>query len=233
MIKTYLWCIGCKRSEADSTLYVIIVEGTTVFILVYVDDIILMEKGMEVLRTVAQRISSRFEIRIESNLYKFLGVIIERCREKRELKIHALLVVFHLLQTFLMHQCRQISNPLPPSTELVRCNRSENHWDSWTIRTEYRQLFCSLLYLSNTTRPHISFAAEYLSIFLDYCDERHVQAGKRVLMDLAHTRPIGVVYFRSDKAGLQAYTDSDFATEKEDRKNLSRFLFTFSDGVVS
>ena len=47
MIDAYLLSIGGRRSEADSTIHVLIVGGTTVFILVYVDDILLIGKGME------------------------------------------------------------------------------------------------------------------------------------------------------------------------------------------
>ena len=63
--------------------------------------------------------------------------------------------------------------------------------------------------------------------------EQHLKAAKGVLRYLAHTRNMGVQYARSDKAGLHAYTDSDFAANKEDRKSVSGFVFKFGGGAVS
>ena len=122
MIDAYLLSIGGRCSERDSTMFVLIVGGTTVFILVYVGDILLIGKRMKVLRTVAQQIGSRFEIRIEPSISKFLGIIIERCREKGDLKLHARPMMEHLFRIFGMQQCRQVSSPLPPSIGLERCD---------------------------------------------------------------------------------------------------------------
>lgn len=81
------------------------------------------------------------------------------------------------------------------------------------------------------TPLHLVYGRIFVKV-LDYCDERHLQAAKRVLKYLAQTRSMGVVYFRSDEAGLHAYTNSDFATNKEGRKSASRFVFKFASETV-
>lgn len=140
-------------------------------------------------------------------------------------------MIEHFLRTFGMLQSRHISSPLPPNFELARNNPGENR-DSSKTPTEDRQLVGSLLYLSITTRPDISFSSGYLSRYLDYCDDQHLQTAKRVLSYPAHIRSMGVVYLKNEEASLHAYTDSDFGTNKNDRKSVSGFVFWFSGSAV-
>lgn len=73
-IDAYLRSIGWNCSEADSPLYQIHSRGTILFILAYVNDLLMIGRGIEVLTTVAQKIGIRFEIRIGLNISDFLGI---------------------------------------------------------------------------------------------------------------------------------------------------------------
>lgn len=61
-----------------------------------------MQRDMDFRRTVPQGIGSCFGVNIEPSVSNFLTIIIERCREERELTLDVRLRVEHLLQKFSM-----------------------------------------------------------------------------------------------------------------------------------
>ena len=95
--------IGCVQSGADKSLHLLVFKGTRVFILVYVDDMLLAGSTLAVLKEVAQIIGNRFAVCIENKITKCLGIIIDRYREKGEIIIHGAVMIDHMLETFNMH----------------------------------------------------------------------------------------------------------------------------------
>lgn len=91
-------------------------------------------------------------------------------------------------------------------------------------QTPYRQLVCSLVYLSSHTHPDISFAVSILSRFVSDPNMVHRNAGKRILLYLVGTNSQGIMIgdldskeTRLNREGgpLSAYTDSDWAGDKK------------------
>lgn len=112
-IDTYWRSIGFKQSNSDSSLYFSVCDGTPVFILVYVDDILLACKHMNILQKIAEKLGSTFDIRIENSVKKFLGIIVERDQISKYIKIRNAPMVDQLLVRFNMSRSRRVSTPLP------------------------------------------------------------------------------------------------------------------------
>lgn len=74
---------------------------------------------MIVLQKVAQLIGSRFQIRIEVRVTKFLGILIARNREGNKIKIHCALMIDHMLSNFNMSSSKTACTPLPPRIRLI------------------------------------------------------------------------------------------------------------------
>lgn len=229
---TFLKSIGFEQSKADSTFYMLVISGDTVYILVYVYDMLLVDASRSSLAAVADTIGKFFEIKIETKVAKFLGIVVERYKEKGEIQIHSATLIEHMLETFNMQNCRGVSNPLAPGTALPKLDQTEKKCESHN-QMPYRQRVGSLLHLANTTGPDIAFATGYLSRFLEKPGDEHWQAAKLVLRYLSHTKAVVVTFSKWDNAGLHGYTDSDFAGDRESRKSVSGFLFSMEGGAVS
>nr|KYP50279.1 Retrovirus-related Pol polyprotein from transposon TNT 1-94 [Cajanus cajan] len=61
----------------------------------------------------------------------------------------------------------------------------------------------------------------------------HMQAAKRVLRYLQGTVNFGIFYKKGGDEELLAYTDSDYASDLEDRKSTSGYVFLLSNGAVA
>jgi hypothetical protein len=87
----------------------------------------------------------------------------------------------------------------------------------------YRELVGGLVYLANATRPDIAFAASTLSRFCANPGKKHWINAKRVLRYLKGTSHYGVTYDKDSK-NLQAYRDSDWAGDIDDRRPCSEIV---------
>ena len=70
------------------------------------------------------------------------------------------------------------------------------------------------MFISIVSRPDIAFSVNYLSRFLNYYNESHWQAAKRVVSYLKGTCDL-IVCYSGNELVLSVYCDSDYATDPE------------------
>lgn len=98
--------------------------------------------------------------------------------------------------------------------------------------TMYKQIVGCLMYLA-ATRPDLMYVLSLISRFMSCPTELHMQAVKRVLRYLNGTINLGILYKRNGNEKLEAYTDSDYAGDMDDRRSTSGYVFMLSTGAVS
>lgn len=96
----------------------------------------------------------------------------------------------------------------------------------------YRELVGSLMHLSVTVRPDISFAVGALSRYLASPTMMHWQAAKGVLRYLSGTADYGITY-GPDPTDLLGYCDSDYAGDIDTRRSTSGYVFVMNGGAIS
>lgn len=89
------------------------------------------------------------------------------------------------------------------------------------------------MYLSNTTRPDIAYATNYLDRFLKKPMKDLWKGAKHVLPYLRGTQKFGIYYNRDGHEAFEGYADSDRAQKRQDRKSVTGLLFLFGAGVIS
>lgn len=99
-------------------------------------------------------------------------------------------------------------------------------------KTMYRQLIGSLMYLT-ASRPDIQFAVSYVSRFMENPSGDHLFAAKRILRYLQGTKDFGLFFMKKSMSALVAYSDSDFAGCKDDRRSTSGYAFILGGAAVS
>jgi hypothetical protein len=97
----------------------------------------------------------------------------------------------------------------------------------------YRSLVGSLLYVATCTRPDIAFSVCQLSRHLEMPTHEHWKAAIRVLRFLKTTLVKGLHYTGSSN-GLQlcAYSDADWASNRDDRRSTSGILVMMNNAPV-
>lgn len=215
--------MGFTASDADPCLFYKGEGEHRVYVLVYVDDGIIIGKKPLVAQ-VLKAISRAFQIKDVGELRYFLGLQLRRDRERGTIWLGQPKYARDMLERFGMTDCKSVVTPMEPNVHLAK-------HEGDPVRAPYAEVVGSLLYLTVNTRPDIAFSVGVLTRFVSNPSEDHWRAAKRVLRYVAGTVDRGIVFQRG-ASGIEAYTDSDYAGETGSRKSTSGCVVLMHGGPV-
>ena len=224
-LKNYLLNLGFKNSIADASLFFYIANDTYLFVLIYVDDIIITGNSDEKIRGLINTLSARFSLKDLGDLSYFLGI--EVLRTQHGIHLSQQKYIGDLLYHNNMTNAKPVPTPMSASTNLsIR--------DGHTLDNpaEYRTLVGSLQYLL-LTRPDIAFAVNKLSQFMHKPTTTHWTAAKRVLRYLAGTYTSDIFLSRFSNLSLHAYSDADWAGNKDDYTSTGAYVVFLGQHPIS
>ena len=225
-LDTYLKELKFKQSTSDPCIYVS-TEGETLYLGVYVDDIILAGTTDERIKEVKDALSRKFEIKDIGRLHYFLGMTIKQT--ENEVWIGQPKYTENLLKKLEMQDCRPVSTPAEPGQKLEVATDQDTSMD----QQKYQSAVGSLMYLSVCSRPDIAFAVGNLARFSSKPTKQHWKALKRVLRYLKATVNYGIKYTTSDHKECSGFSDADWAGDVNDRKSTSGYLFVLNGGPLT
>ncbi|BFG36388.1 hypothetical protein CerSpe_226620 [Prunus speciosa] len=225
-ISTFLLSLGFSRSLADSSLFIFQQGSHTIFLLLYVDDIVITGSDPSLLQTFISLLSRQFDIKDLGPLSYFLG-----------LQVVSHDGALHLNQLKYVHDLLHKSNLLhakPPSTPIAaKSVLTANDGDLLTSPTEYRELVGSLQYLT-LTRPYISFAVNTVAQFMSSPRSPHMVAVKRILRYVKGTIDFGLHFTpQSPSTRLIVYSDADWAGCPDSRRSTTGYLIYLGSNLIS
>jgi hypothetical protein len=155
----------------------------------------------------------------------FLGIEVDQSDD--EIFICQTNYANEVLKRFRMLNCKPTATPMATGIKLRRYDEG-----SYVDPTMYKRMVGILMYLT-TTRPNIMFVVSLISRFMETLKSTHWQVGKRILRYLVGTTDFGIRYTSSLNFELIRYTHSDFAGSIDDRKNTSKYVFSFGSRAVA
>ncbi|XP_055542859.1 uncharacterized protein LOC129728442 [Wyeomyia smithii] len=97
----------------------------------------------------------------------------------------------------------------------------------------YQEAVGCLMYLAQCTRPDILFAVNLMSRFNTNPGLRHWEAVKHIFRYLKGTSKMMLQYSVTGDSKLIGYTDADWASDLDDRRSTSGYVFVMQGGAVS
>ena len=102
------------------------------------------------------------------------------------------------------------------------------------ILKEYQSLVGSLMYLMLSTRSDLAFTISTLSKFSSAHLPIHLAAAKQVLRYLKATKTLALSFSSKQRdAQLVGFSDSDWGSDRNDRKSTSGYVFTIVGTAIS
>lgn len=132
-----------------------------------------------------------------------------------------------VLTKFQMLQCNPVGTPVGLGLKLTT-DPEGRKVDS----TLFKQIVGSLMYLT-TTRPDIMYGISLISRYMENPTELHLLAAKRILRFLKGTIDHGIFYKKGGPSVMIGFTDSDYASDPDDRKSTSGYAFLLGSGAIS
>lgn len=147
-----LEALGFIPSKADTSLFYYNRGGYTMFILVYVDDIIVASSSQQATNALLKDLQKEFALKDLGDLHYFLGIEVKK--QSGGLLLSQGRYAMDLLTRSGMNKAKAVDTPLSTSEKLsITDGISLGPEDS----TNYRSVVGALQYLT-LTRPDISFA---------------------------------------------------------------------------
>ncbi|XP_019089052.1 PREDICTED: uncharacterized protein LOC109127913 [Camelina sativa] len=223
-LKQYLVSAGFRNSLSDTSLFVLRRDKLLLYVLVYVDDIIVTGNNAEMVEQILTNLGDHFSVKDMGYVSYFLGI--EAIRTKYGLHLNQRKYVLDLLVKMKMQDAKPVATPMVTTPKLTLAGKQ--HSDP----TEYRTLVGSLQYLS-FTRPDIAYAVNRLSQFMHTPTSEHWQAAKRVLRYLAGTSSYGLFFKKGNPLTLHCFSDADWAGDVSDCVSTNAYIIYLGGQPIS
>ena len=227
---------GFSRSNFDSCVYVKWIDGCGIFLLLYVDDMLIASKNKNEIQNVKRLLGSEFEMKDMGPAKKILGMKITRDMKQGVLFVSQCDYLRKLVAKFGMSEAKAVQTPLAAHFKLSAQMSPKTEEERASMeRVPYASAVGSLMYAMVCTRPDLAYAASLVSRFMANPGREHWEATKWVLRFVKGTSDVGLLYKRVDEgeAKLRGFVDADFAGDLDKRRSLTGYVFTLFGCAVS
>ncbi|KAD3067191.1 hypothetical protein E3N88_35071 [Mikania micrantha] len=235
-LSTALYNLGFHGSKTDPSLFVYSSRGTLLYMLVYVDDIILIGNDSQELDRVVQSLNRSFAVQDMGPLSYFLGI--EILPQGLDLLLSQKKYILELLERAGLSKAKPVPSPIT-TTATLALGDSPPCADP----VKYRQGVGALQYVT-LSRPDITFAVNKVCQFMHSPTDNHWSAVKRILRYLQGTSDFGLLLKHDSATLLHAYTDStfnnitaysdaDWAGCPDDRRSTGGYAIYLGSNLVS
>jgi hypothetical protein len=219
--------LGFQASKADKSLFFYSHGNIHIFVLVYVDDIIIASSSDHATQALLQDLQKKFALRDLGDLHYFLGI--EVTKMKDGLLLTEEKYVSDLLKRVGMSNCKYVATPLSTSEKL---SVHEGTPLGANDATNYRSVVGAFQYLT-LTRPNIAFPVNKVCQFLHAPTTVHWSAVQRMLRYIKQSIKLGIKIRRSDSTLASAISDADWAGGMDDRRSTGGFAMFRSSNLIS
>jgi hypothetical protein len=153
-----------KRSQFDSCVYIKFVNGSPIYLLLYVDDMLIATKSKKEITTLKARLSSEFEMKDLGAAKKILGMEIIRDGKSGLLFLSQHDYINKVLHRFNMPDAKKVTTPIAPHFKLssTQCPFTDEYID-YMSRVPYSSVIGSLMYAIVCSHPDLAYVMSLVS----------------------------------------------------------------------
>ena len=211
---------GFKQSTIDICLFTLAVAHSIIWLLVWVDDIIIVDNDDQLRGRFTSWLQTQFPVDDRGELVWVIGIAVKRDRKRRTLALSQELYVSDVLKRWshLMTHSRSYSSPMDDkvklSSDMCPTPGTPEHALMESKRHDYMAIVGALLWLSNVTYFHLAFASSQLARYVANPGDEHFTAAIRVLV-YVRDHPWTLRFDAKIDAGcpLTIYVDSDWSVK--------------------
>jgi len=217
-LRSTLESFGFNSTRSDTSLFVKFHQSFTIFILIYVDDIVITGSSPTQIQALIQRLGSFFALKDLGHLHYFLGIEVQNLKDGNIL-LSQTRYINDLLQRTHMTYAHPIPTPMQSALRL-----SKDASVAVQDPTLYYYVVGALQYIL-VTRPELSYAINKAHQFMQNTQEHHWKVVKRILRYLTGTTAHGLLIRSSPSLDILAFSDADWRSDVDDRKSTTDIVF--------
>ncbi|CAI7816448.1 unnamed protein product [Closterium sp. NIES-53] len=168
-------------------------EEEKVFLLVYVDDILLFSPSLERIKEVQGKLKETFQCKALEPVGYYLGLHVERDEVKGWLRLHQHKYLVAMGEKYGLEEGRSVKTPLPSGFQL-HLDEEEGEVLEYELQRRFQSMVGSLMYASVNTRPDIAFSVSQLARVVSRPLQEHLDAAERLVRYCMATSRVGLQY---------------------------------------
>jgi len=225
---------GFIQNEDEPCVYKKVSGSSVAFLVLYVDDILLIGNDIPSLQAVKTWLGKHFSMKDLGEASYILGMRIYRDISKRMIGLSQSTYIDKVLHRFGMQNAKRgfvpMSHGITISKEQSPGSLDEKEHMS---KVPYASTIGSIMYAMVCTRPDVSYALSMTSRYQSNPGEGHWTTVKNILKYLKRMKDSFLVYGGEEKLAVKGYTDASFETDKDDTVSQSGYVFCLNGGAVS
>ncbi|XP_020704869.2 uncharacterized protein LOC110115833 [Dendrobium catenatum] len=212
-----------KFSKSDPSLLIYSDRDTHIYVLIYVDDLLISGNNLQKINSLISKLHSQFSIKDLGPISFFLGIQVSHTPNGYFLSQAQ--YALDILKAAGLSQCKPASTPI--AVKGSSTNSVASNFDPVT----YRKLAGSLQYLT-ITRPDIAFATNMVCQNMHQPTDQSQAILKRLLRYINGTIHFGLPITRGNLQ-LTSFSDSDWASDTSDRRSITGYCTFLGNTLVS
>ncbi|GJW57399.1 ribonuclease H-like domain-containing protein [Tanacetum coccineum] len=220
----YVTRVGFFTSRCDSSLFIYRSGSDTAYLLIYVDDIVLIASSTTLLHHIISSLHSEFDMTDLGALNYFLGISVTR--DSTRMFLSHKQYAIELLERAYMLNCNPTLAPSDTKSKLgLEGTLISDH-------TLYRSLAGGLQYLT-FTHPDLPYVMQQICLYMHDPREPHLTALKRILRYIQGTLDFGLQLYASFGSSLIAYSDTNWVGCPATRRSTYGYCVFLGNNLLS
>ena len=172
---------GFIENKFDQCVYMKVNGSKYIFMVLYIDDILLASSDVNLLNDTKRILSANFNMKDLGEASFVLGIEIYRDRSRNLLGLSQRAYINHVLKRFNMQTCKAGDVPVVKGDKLNNEQCPKNDLEKDAMKTiPYDNAIGSLMYAQVCTRPDIAFIINVLGRYFSNLRRDHWVAAKKV-----------------------------------------------------
>ncbi|GJU67707.1 retrotransposon protein, putative, ty1-copia subclass [Tanacetum coccineum] len=205
------------------------------FLILYVDDILIMGNNIPMLQDVKSYHGRCFAMKDLGEAAYILRIKIYRDRSWRLIGLCQSAYIEKILKRFHMENSKRGSIPMQEKLRLSKSQGASTPAELKRMKNvSYASAVGSIMYVVRCTRLDVAFAQNITSRFQQNLGDLHWTTVKNILKYLRNTKDMFLVYGGDIKRELRVscYTDAGYLTNADDLKSQTGYVFILNGGAV-
>ena len=225
---------GFVQTYGEACIYKKVSGSSVAFLVLYVDDILLIGNDIEFLNSIKGYLNNSFSMKDLGEASYILGIKIYRDRSRRLIGLSQSTYLDKILKKFRMDESKKGLLPMLQGKTLSQTQSPATSEDRELMnKIPYASAIGSIMYAMLCTRPDVAHAISLTSRYQSDPGLEHWMAVKNILKYLRRTKDMFLVYGGEEEIVARCYVDASFDTDPDDSKSQSGYVFLMNGGAVS
>jgi Reverse transcriptase (RNA-dependent DNA polymerase) len=226
--------LGFIQNKDEPCVYKIVSRSYVFFLVPYVDGILLMNNFIPLMEQIKTSLKIIFSMKDMGEAQYILGIKIYRDRSRRLMGLSQRTYIDKVLKRFNMQNSMKGNVPMTQGVILSKSQCATSRKDIEIMKdVPYTSAICSIMYAMVCTRLDVAYALSMTSHHQAHAGPAHWTAVKNILKYLNRTKDKFLAYGGKRELVVEGYTDASFATDYDDKRSQSGYVFILNGGAIS